>query len=128
VDYEGIVIEESLASPDGLLRMQFLATDVQPVEEWHQTPWLKLWTLHTVRVTEAEAADVAEAVRAALDSEHSASWYADFKNDKAHYVIFRDRVFVIDRRDAAAYLEAQQYGIDRGLPPHQADFVALIKD
>jgi hypothetical protein len=33
VDYEGIVIEESLSSPDILARLQILSTEVQPAEE-----------------------------------------------------------------------------------------------
>jgi hypothetical protein len=61
-----------------------------------------------VRIPKADAVDVAEAVRAALDAGHPASWYADFKNYTTHYVIFLDRIFVIDRRDAAAYREAHQ--------------------
>ena len=126
MDFEGIVIEESLESPSVLKQMQVLSTEVQPAGEWHRTPWLKQWTLHTVRIPEAEAAELAEAIQAALDREHPASWYADFKNDTTHYIVFRDRIFVIGRRDAVAYREAQQYGIGHGLPPHQADFMALL--
>ena len=31
-------------------------------------------------------------------------------------------------RSADEYAEAQQYGISRGLPKHQADFVSLLSD
>jgi len=127
MDYEGIVIEESLASLDVLKRMRIISTSTEPVTERHQTPWISHWTYHTVSIREADAPSVAEAISRALDSKHPNSWYADFKNETSHYVIFRDRVFLIDRRNPDQYREAQEYGISRGLPEHQADFVALIE-
>jgi len=126
MDYEGIVIEESLEDPSVLSLVDVLATNAEPISPEHRTPWLTRWTLHTVRVPEASAGDVAEALSAAIDSDHPTSWYADFKNDTHHYIIYRERVFHIDRRSPAQYAEAVAYGVSRGLPEHQADFVYLI--
>ena len=128
MDFEGIIIAESLESPDILQRVEILSTSVEPVTEKHQTSWIGQWTYHTVRITEADALSVAEAISQTLDRLHPTSWYADFKNETTHYVVYLDRIFEIDRRDPAQYLAAQQYGISRGLPEHQADFVALLED
>jgi hypothetical protein len=128
VDYEGVIIEESLETPEILKSVEILETSVEPVTDKHQTPWLRRWTLHTVRVPEGRVQSVAEAISYSIEREHSSSWYADFRNEALHYVIFSGRIFIIDRRILAQYLEAQEYGISRGLPPHQADFVALLDD
>lgn len=127
MDYEGIIIEESLQDTSVLDAVDILDTRIAPITPEHRTPWLSQWTLHTVRVPEPRAHAVAEALSTALDPAHPGSWYADFKNESHHYVVFKDRVFFIDRRNAGQYAEAQQYGISRGLPEHQADFVALIE-
>jgi hypothetical protein len=128
MDYEGIVIEESLDDLSVLDSADVLDSRVEPIAATHQTPWLSRWTLLTVRVPEAKAREIADALSRAIDAAHATSWYADFKNETYHYVIYRDRVFFIDRRSPDQYAEAVDYGISRGLPEHQADFVALIDD
>jgi len=60
-----------------------------------------------------------------LDSKHN--WYADFKNETTHYIIFRNRVFKIDRTKKEQYDEATRYGISLGIPDYQVDFSPHIK-
>jgi hypothetical protein len=127
MDYEGIIIEESLEDRSVLDSLQVLDRKVELTTPHHETPWLSQWTLITVRLPEATAGKVAQALSVAIDSEHAGSWYAEFKNDAHHYVVYRDRVFYIDRRSREQYAEAVDYGVSRGLPEHQADFVALIE-
>ena len=129
MDFEGVIIEESLADRSVLASIEIIETHVEPMTpEHHRTPWIAQWTLHTIRVLESRAPAVANAISHAIDSAHAASWYADFKNDTHHYVIYHERVFLIDRRNAVQYAEAVSYGIERGLPEHQADFVSLLPD
>jgi hypothetical protein len=128
VDYEGVIIEESLRDTSVLGRLTILSTRVEPVTEWHQTPWLTHWTFVTIRVPEVDADEIAALIARAFDREHATSWYADYKNDTHHYVIYSDCGFYIDRHSAEEYDEARTYGIARGLPEHQADFIALIED
>lgn len=98
-----------------------VSTVVEPVTEEHQTPWIPQWTMHEVRVPAAKAILVAERLSHALDPEHS--WYADFKNDTEHFVIYRNRVFhITDRSDKAQYDAATAYGISLGIPAYQVDF------
>ena len=55
-----------------------------------------------------------------LDFEHD--WYADFKNDKYHFIIFRNKVFRVDRNKPEEYEEVKKYGISLGIPDYQLDF------
>jgi hypothetical protein len=120
MNYKGVIIEESLENKDILKDVTILETKVEEVVEEHKTPWIKQWTLHTVEISANEAGNVAEKISKALDSEHN--WYADFKNDTHHYIIFRDKVFYIERKNKEQYDEAKHYGISLGIPEYQVDF------
>jgi len=106
--------------------VKILKTDVEPVTEKHKTPWIKQWTLHTVEILENQPDIIAKELSESLDSEHN--WYADFKNDTHHYIIFRNKVFCIDRRSKEQYDEAKNYGISLGIPEYQVDFHPDIKE
>lgn len=120
MSYQGVIIEESLKNKDILKDVEILETKVEKVNKRHRTPWLKQWTLHTVEVTEDQAENTAKKISRMLDSEHD--WYADFKNDTHHYIIFHDKIFYIDRRSKGQYDEAKKYGISLGIPEYQVDF------
>lgn len=124
--YKGVIIEESLENKDALEDVAILSTKVEPVIEKHKTPWLKQWTLHTVEVAEDKVGEITEKISKSLDSEHGGSWYADFKNDKIHYVIFRNKVFKIDLSNPK-YRDAMEYGVKLGIPWYQLDFSSEIE-
>lgn len=121
-DYNGVIIEESLADTAVLEKLRILSTKVEPVTKGHKTPWLSQWTLHTVEVPDERAGEIAMDISLALDPEHGGSWYADFKNEQDHFLIFRRRIFVIERACPAQYEEAKQYGHSLGIPEYQLDF------
>lgn len=125
-NYKGVIIEESLADKAVLSRVKILSTKVEPITEKHKTPWLKQWTLHTVEIPEAQAQEVAEAISKNIETSHSA-WYADFKTETHHYIIYPNKVFFIDRTKKAEYDAATKYGISLGIPEYQVDFKALVK-
>lgn len=125
MNYTGIIIEESLENKDILKNIKILGTKIEKVVEKHKTPWIKQWTLHTVKIPENQAKDIAEKISKALDSEHN--WYADFKNDTHHYIIFRDKIFCIDQKSKKQYDEAKHYGISIGIPEYQVDFASNDK-
>ncbi|MFH1392775.1 MAG: hypothetical protein ABIG73_00080 [Patescibacteria group bacterium] len=127
-NYKGVIIEESLENTGVLKEVKILETEVEPVTNEHETPWLKQWTLHTVEIPEDKAEAIAEEISHALDRGHGGSWYADFKNDETHFIIFRDKVFKIDRKNKEQYNEAKEYGISLGIPEHQVDFHPDIKE
>lgn len=126
MSYKGVVIEESLENKDVLRKVKILSTKVEPVVEKHKTPWLKQWTLHTVEIPDNEAESIAGEISKSLDSEHN--WYADFKNETIHFIIFRNKVFKIDRISKEQYDQAKEYGISLGIPPYQVDFHPEVEE
>lgn len=127
MNYKGTIIEESLENSEVLKKVMILSTEVEEVKESFKTPWLTQWTLHKVEIPEDVAQEVAEDISKCIDTEHSHSWYADFKNDKWHYIIFPNKIFKIDRPSELQYQEARDYGISLGIPAHQVDFSPDIK-
>ena len=119
MNYRGAIIEESLVNKEVLNDLKILNTRIEKVTSKHETPWLSQWTLHTVEILENEAPKIAEQISQSLDPNHGGSWYADFKNDSHHYIIFRNKVFYIDRKSKEQYDEAQRYGISLGIPESQ---------
>lgn len=125
-NFTGVIIEESIQTRSILKKVKILSTKVEQVTKEHQTPWTKQWTLHTVEIPENNAASIAEEISKILDSEHN--WYADFKNDKFHYIIFRDKVFKVDRSKPEQYEKVTKYGLSLGIPDYHLDFSPHIKE
>ena len=123
--FTGTIIEESLENKIILKKIKITKTRIEKVSEKHKTPWIKQWTLHTVEIPENQADKVAKELSQSLDSKHN--WYADFKNDETHFIIFRNKIFKIDRTIKKQYEEATKYGISLGLPEYQVDFSPHVK-
>ena len=120
--YKGTIIEESLENKNVLKKIKILKTEEEKVTAEHETPWLKKWTLHIVEIDETQADVIAKEISKSLDSKHGASWYADFKNESHHYIIFRNKIFKIDRSKKEQYGAVVKYGVSLGIPIHQLDF------
>ena len=127
MDYTGTIIEESLSDKSVLEGLNIVETKVEPITPEHKTPWLKQWTLHKITVDENEGASVADKLSRAIDQEHSHAWYADFKNDKWHYIIFKDKVFHVNRAEQEEYEQVKAYGVALGVPEYQLDFSPDIR-
>ena len=126
--YTGVIIEESLENKDVLKEVRIIATRIKRVTKNHKTPWIKQWTLRTVEIPENKAQRVAEKISAALDSQHALAWYADFKNDTTHFIIFYNKIFIVNRTSRKQYDEATNYGLSLGVPDYQLDFSPKIKE
>ena len=125
--FNGVIIEESLKDRSVLSDANIISTKVVPVTEKHKTPWVRQWTMHTVEIPEEKAVEVADKISRALDQEHD--WYADFKTDTEHYVIYTGKVFhITDRNDKAQYDQATEYGIAIGIPDYQVDFSPHVQE
>ena len=125
-NYNGVIIEESIKDNSIIKKLKVLNTKVEKVTEEHKTPWIKQWTLHTVEIPKNQADNVAKELSEILDSEHN--WYADFKNNNFHYIIFRNKVFKVDRSKKEQYDEVTKYGVSLGIPDYQLDFSPHIKE
>ena len=122
MNYTGTIIEESLKDKKVLEMVKVLSTRVSKVTEKHKTPWVKQWTLHVVEIREDRVDEIADLISNSLDTKHA--WYADFKNDKIHYIIFLNKIFRADLQNPN-YKEAANYGISLGIPEYQLDFVGV---
>jgi len=125
-NFIGVIIEESLENREILKKVKIIKTKVEKVTEKHKTPWIKQWTLHTVEIAENQADMVAKELCKSLDSQHA--WYADFKNDNIHFILFRDKIFKINRTHKEQYEEATKYGLSLGIPKYQVDFSPQVKE
>lgn len=125
-NFKGTIIEESLSDTAVLKKFKILSTQVEPVTDKHKTPWVTQWTLHSIELPFSEAREVAEAMSKALDPNHV--WYADFKNELHHYIIFKGKVFFVNRGSKEQYDEVVKYGISLGIPEYQLDFDPEISE
>ncbi len=119
--FEGVIIKESLEDTSVLHDVQIVSTKIEQVTERHRTPWVTQWTLHTVQVPGDKAADVAQKIARSLDTKHN--WYADYKTNTEHYIIYTNKVFhITDRASKEQYQQATDYGVSIGIPDYQVDF------
>lgn len=122
-NYKGVIIQESLSDQAVLQDIKIVSTEVEQVTEHHKSTEKK-WTLHTVEVLSNKVGGIANTISKCIKNK----WYADFKNDIYHYIIFKDRVFHVKIADKKQYDEPKTYGISLGLPEYQVDFHPNVTD
>ena len=122
----GTIIEESLEKKEVLKKIKILRTRVELATKKHKTPWIKQWTLHTIEIPKSKAKSIASEISKSLDSKNA--WYADFKSNTHHYIIFRKKIFFILRTNKQQYDAAKEYGISLGIPEYQVDFHPEVKE
>ena len=118
MDYRGVIIEESLGDKSVLSKVKITETKVEPITSEHKTPWLKQWTLHTVEIPEEKGDEIARDISRSLDNEHT-SWYADYKNENYHCIIYSGKVFKVDLQNPVLYKDAKEFGFSIGIPEYQ---------
>ena len=123
---KGPVIEESLGDAPILKKLKIISTKRETVTFKHKTPWIKQWTLHTIEIPAERMETITEEISKSLDSQHP--WYADFKTEKQHCIIFRNKIFCVDRMSKQQYDAAKQYGISLGIPEYQVNFHPTVKE
>lgn len=123
--FRGTIIEESLDDIACLQSLVIISTKIEKVTESHTTPWLKQWTLHTVAIDENKVDAIAFQLSEALEKEHE--WYADFKNNELHYIVFRKKIFKVRRNYLSEYEDVKKYGVKLGIPEYQLDFSPEIE-
>lgn len=124
MSYRGVVIEESLVDRSVLDHLTIVATRCEQVTPEHRTPWLTQWTLHMVDVPDDEAREVADLLAEVLGPN---SWYADFRNDQRHFIVFPHKVFLVERARPDQYRPVVEYGSRLGIPDYQLDFSPVVE-
>jgi hypothetical protein len=120
MNYKGVIIEESLDNKSVLSKVKILETKVEKITPKHKTPWILQWTLDTVEISEENADNIATEISNSLDKQHQ--WYADYKNENYHYIIYRNKIFKVDLKNPVPYDDAREYGISIGIPEYQVNF------
>lgn len=120
MNYTGTIIEESLSDKSVLDAIKITNTTVEKVTDSHKTPWIEQWTLHKFELPESKAEQFALELSTSLDKNHS--WYADFRNNLNHYIIFTGKVFCVEFSKPESYKEVKEYGLRLGIPDYQLDF------
>lgn len=124
--YRGIIIEESLKDQSLLNTVRIIGTEIESVTAGHRTPWLKEWTLDEVEIDDEAIKSFVRKVQNSIETEHK-SWFADFKGDQDHYVVFPDKIFFIDHRRNDSYDKAISYGVALGIPRNQIEAIRSSK-
>lgn len=119
MNYQGVIIEESLSSSEIVKELEIVDTEVAKVTERENTPWLDQWTMYTVTIPENKMEEYANRLSELIDKNHASNWYCDFRNSQYHYVIFSEKVFKLDRTQKQDYLDMRRYGITIGIPEMQ---------
>ena len=120
-NFNGVIIEESLENIGVLENVAIISTRVEPVTEKHNRLALPVDFALRGSGGRRSGQNGGRDTRIA-DREHKGSWYADFKNESHHYIIFPDKIFLVDRRNAEQYDDAKHHGLSLGIPEHQVDF------
>lgn len=115
MDYKGVIVEESLIDTKIVSELELFSKEVEDVTEAENTPWLTKWTLDTVIIKEDKIDEYTKRLSELIDDEHCSDWYCDFKNDKYHYVVFKNMVFKINRGNREEYKVMQEYAKSVGL-------------
>ena len=124
--FYGTIIEESLEDKSALGDVKIISTKVEPITEKHKTPWVNQWTLHKVEIDADKTEQVAQLLSQSINNSHVSSWYADFKNETTHYIIFRNKVFKVNRTNTEEYKKVTEYGLTLGIPDYQLGFTKFL--
>lgn len=120
--YDGVVITQSLkpgTELDGIRLVVRKITTADNSGAAANQP--SRWTLLTFEVDDADAEALADWFADSLIAEPGV-WYADFKNDVEHWVIFPGRIFRYRIGDQEARARAVDHGRRLGVPEHQLDW------
>lgn len=99
---------------------------MEPITDKHKTPWVNQWTLHKVEIEADKAEQVANMLSHSIDKDHVSGWYADFKDETTHFIIFRNKVFKVNRTKIEEYKKVTEYGLTLGIPDYQLGFTKFL--
>ncbi len=120
--YYGIVETESLANPTVLKQLNVHKTVViEPPESTSA----KEWNINILHIDDQSVDRTKESISTNIKDE----WFAVLFNDKKFYVIFRHKIFELERqRKNKAYRQMVDYGESHGIQKIYLDFDANFKN
>jgi hypothetical protein len=120
----GTLIAESIRVDATLDGAPFTATEVRRIraelsDGQRAAGFPERWTLIAFEVADEDAAALAAAIAAVLDTQ---GWYADLHTGGRSFVVFARRVFAYARDDAQGRAQAEAYARAHGVPDAQIDW------
>lgn len=100
--YTGCLIDESLK--DKSILDEFVITDTI-VDDG---------VSYIVEIEESKMEDIVPRLQAAMVD--APEWYCDLKCYDYHYIIYNDKIFMVNRDYPEQYEEAKEYGLKRNIP------------
>ncbi len=108
--YKGAIVEESLEDSRILNILKKIdmeiTKDSKASDRWH---------MYTVEISKKDIEKIAKEIKPKL-------WYAHFWKENELIVVFRRKIFILNRYDQKSWKEAIEYGLKRGIPKKQLDF------
>jgi hypothetical protein len=117
--WRGVIIEESLEDPSLLDDLAITGSSAAQLEE---EAWLGEFKFVCVEVPDASV----EVITALAAQVIKPVWYLHLVNGDQMKVIFRDKVFTLNRADVDALQAVVEYGIGQGIHPAQLDLGQLF--
>ena len=105
--YKGTIIEQSLKDVSVLNEMQIIEKN-----EESSTGWI----LYTVLASKEQLLKLENLI-------NDYKWYTHFWNDQEIIIVFKDKIFEIDKRNMSEIQKAVEHGIQIGIPEEQLDFL-----
>lgn len=102
---KGIIIQNSLSDTSILDKLHILKTKVG-----------NTWTLHDIIANKDDIPLLQHALA-------TGPWYIHLWNEDEIVVIYKDKIFWIDKNDHASWREAIKHGLTIGIPIEQLSFV-----
>ena len=102
----GTIVENSLANKSVLVDLQIVKTRTD-----------EDWILHDVVINESQI----ESIQKSLSE---GPWYVHFWEGDNIVVVYKDKIFNIQKSDTSTWSEAIQYGKNLSIPEEQLDFLS----
>ena len=113
--WNGILIAESLRDPTLINGMAVSRAHItQPVQDSYHSDSPIRWHLYWVSLTEGEIGQ--------LQSQLEHGWYAHFWNQDQILVLYKDKLFKMNKRSKSTWKPAIEHGLGMGIPKEQLDF------
>jgi ribosomal protein S18 acetylase RimI-like enzyme len=107
----GMIIEESLVDNRGLNDLRVTGVRITNAADLRDR-----WHIYSVEVTREQIDGLRKHLK-------PGTWYMHFWNKQDLVVIFSDKIFEMSLYDKATWRPAIEYGISRGIPEAQLDFL-----
>ena len=109
--FEGIIVEESLSDNRIINNYDVIGFEITLDDDIS-----KRWHLFKISIRRDQISDMQFHIKQ--------GWYMHFWSGHALIVVFKDKVFEIDRYDRSSWSEVVDYGCGIGISKEQLDFVS----